>query len=168
MRRLLRDGRLVVIDFGQAVDASHPSSTDFLAADARHVTDFFARRGAVTLPPDALASLVADSTLMPHPPAGGGGERTGSRGGHVPRAGSGAVWRGAARGGGDGVDGGNRGGDDDAPSTGAAWESTPVDPPCAHASARSVESVGVDWFDGRAGPVAAALRQQLLAAANFE
>lgn len=76
-----------VIDVGQAVDTSHPTADGFLAADAEHLTAFFARKGVDVLPPHELVALVTDPSLAPHPPASA--ERTGSYAGTVPSAGSG-------------------------------------------------------------------------------
>jgi RIO kinase 1 len=55
------DGRLVVIDFPQAVDPiAHPEGLALLERDITNVTDWFSRRGVATDPSELFSSLLSD------------------------------------------------------------------------------------------------------------
>jgi serine/threonine protein kinase len=51
------DGNVHVIDFGQAVDTSHPEHFEYLVRDLETVNSFFHRQGVATLPVDELMAL---------------------------------------------------------------------------------------------------------------
>ena len=157
--RLLSGDRVVVIDLGQAVDASHPRAREFLEADARNVTNFFSRKGAATLPLEDLVALVADDMLMPHPPQAF--ERTGSRGGHVPRPGSGVTWRG--RSGGDGAEVCGTGDADEGSLDASVVAANDATTRIASSSAANemLRNPYGDWFDGLTGPVACEIARKL-------
>ena len=39
------DKKLIVFDFGSAVDIRHPNAKEFLERDIKNITKFFAKRG---------------------------------------------------------------------------------------------------------------------------
>lgn len=80
-------GRVVVIDFGQAVDTSHPNAHALLRADCRNINTFFRRKGVHVLSDVDLMALVITERVAPHPILSG--ERTGSHASHAPAPGSG-------------------------------------------------------------------------------
>lgn len=85
---LWRDGRVHVIDFGQAMDASHPRALELLRNDIDNVSAFFARQGVPVLPVDDALAIVTDARIARNPPSDYG-IRTGSAAGSIPAAGSG-------------------------------------------------------------------------------
>ena len=61
---LLHDGEVFVIDFGQAVDISHPSHMELLHRDLQTITSFFERRGVPVLSVEVADSLVAQNLAL--------------------------------------------------------------------------------------------------------
>lgn len=55
---LLHADRVHVIDFGQAVDLSHPYHGDFLCRDLRTIGEFFGRKGVSVLSDSVAAEAV--------------------------------------------------------------------------------------------------------------
>lgn len=55
---LLHGGETWVIDFGQAVDTSHPNHIAFMLRDVRTVNKFFKKQGVCVLEPESTLSLV--------------------------------------------------------------------------------------------------------------
>lgn len=51
------DGHIYVIDFGQAVDVSHPEHFEYLVRDIETVNAYFQRQGVPVLPIDELMAL---------------------------------------------------------------------------------------------------------------
>ena len=54
---VVHEGRLYVIDLGQAVTIHHPNSRDFLERDCRNVANFFSRQGLAVSAEDLLAQV---------------------------------------------------------------------------------------------------------------
>lgn len=55
--------QVVMIDFGQAVDTSHPSAKQYLKRDLSIVRDFFAKQGIKTLSNEAAEEYVIDDSF---------------------------------------------------------------------------------------------------------
>ena len=55
--------QVVLIDFGQAVDTSHPSAKQYLKRDLSIVRDFFTKQGIKTLSNDAAEEYVIDDSF---------------------------------------------------------------------------------------------------------
>ena len=55
--------QVVMIDFGQAVDTSHPLAKQYLKRDLSIVRDFFAKQGIKTLPNEAAEKYVIDDSF---------------------------------------------------------------------------------------------------------
>ena len=55
---LLHEDKVFVIDFGQAVDISHPSHLDFLGRDIRTLSAFFRRKDVSVIDPEVALQLV--------------------------------------------------------------------------------------------------------------
>lgn len=53
----------MIIDVSQSVDLDHPKALDFLREDARHVNDFFRRRGVATLTERELFDFATDAAI---------------------------------------------------------------------------------------------------------
>jgi len=51
-------GRLILFDFGSAVDVAHPNSREFLIRDITNINRFFSRRGVDVLPLDEALKVV--------------------------------------------------------------------------------------------------------------
>jgi len=52
------DGKLIIFDFGSAVDIRHPNAKEFLERDIKNITKFFIKRGlTVENPVDVFERL---------------------------------------------------------------------------------------------------------------
>ncbi len=54
---------LYFIDVGQAVEHDHPYALEFLRADCTNISEFFAKRGVLAMPPRGLFDFVTDVNI---------------------------------------------------------------------------------------------------------
>ena len=52
-------GRLILFDFGSAVNVAHPMAEEFLLRDLSNINRFFSKRGVEVMPLDDLYRRVA-------------------------------------------------------------------------------------------------------------